>query len=275
MRPLIPRSEVQVAPLLPLLRLSWQQFLYYRSRYLIMGLLMVLGSAFLFISLSYLHSIQQSLRQGIITRLSGHLQLYDPRAREVSLLQDPTGQVPWIADPRPFEKGLAGLAGLQGTTRRILTGGMIQRGGKSMGVLIAGMEMEKERVLRRLIAPRLPVETVPLDDREILVGKGVARVLGLKAGDRVPLLVPNESGFISGRRFLVREVFSTPGLDPLAELFVYVNLTALQSLLGSEGPIQKAVAGRFAGGLHPQDGPKRRRCGLSDGPRRRGNGGRR
>lgn len=245
-------------PLLPLRRLSWQQFLYYRSRYLIMGLLMVLGSAFLFISLSYLHSIQQSLRQGIITRLAGHLQLYAPQVKEVSLISDPTGQTPWIRDPQPLETALAGIPELLGFTRRILTGGLIQQGGKSMGVLIAGMEMEKEQELRRRVSPRLAVETVPLDDREILVGKGVARVLGLKPGDRVPVLVPNESGFISGRRFVVREVFSTPGLDPIAELFIYVNLSALQALLGldqeighlvlflSEGAAPETVAGRIA-----------------------------
>jgi putative ABC transport system permease protein len=234
-------TEVSVPPFPALLRLSWQQFVYYRSRYLIMGLLMVLGSGFLFISLAYLHSIQQSLEQGIITRLAGHLQLYAPGVKEVSLLEDPTGQVPWIRDPLPLEKGLTGITGLLGSTRRILTGGLIQRGGRSMGVLIAGMEMEKEQALRRRLAPHLPVETTPLNDREVLVGKGVARVLGLKPGDRVPVLVPNESGLISGRRFLVREVFPTPGLDPLAELFIYVNLTDLQSLLGLDQEIGHLV----------------------------------
>jgi putative ABC transport system permease protein len=246
-----------VAPLLPLLRISWQQFVYYRSRYLIMGLLMVLGSGFLFLSLSYLHSIQQSLRQGIITRLAGHLQLYSPQVKEVSLIQDPTGQVPWIRDPQPLEKALAGIPGLLGVTRRVLTGGLIQQGGKSMGVLIAGLELEKEQALRRRLSPQMSVETMPLNDREILVGKGVARVLGLKPGDRVPVLVPNESGFISGRRFTVRGVFSTPGLDPVAELFIYVNLSALQALLGldreighlvlflSEGTAPEKVAGRI------------------------------
>ena len=110
-----------------------------------------------------------------------------------------------------------------------------------MGVLIAGMELEKEQALRRQLSPRLPAETVPLNDREILVGKGVARVLGLSPGDRVPVLVANESGFISGRRFIIREVFSTPGLDPLAELFIYVNLNALQSLLGLDQEIGHLV----------------------------------
>lgn len=225
----------------PFLRLSFLHLGYYRQRYVTMGLLMVLGSGSLFLSHSYLVSVQQSLKQGIITRLSGNLQIYDRRARDVSLMDDPTGRAPWIADPSPLEEALKGVPGLAGVTRRILTGGLVQHGGRSMGVLIAGMELEQEAALRRRVSPRLPVETVSLGEREILVGRGVARVLQIKAGDRVPVLVPNETGLISGRRFLVRDVFSTPGLDPIAELFVYLNLTALQSILGLEREVGHLV----------------------------------
>jgi putative ABC transport system permease protein len=224
-----------------LLRLSALQLRYYRTRYLIMGLLLVLGSAVLFLSLAYLHSIGQSLEQGIISRLSGHLQVYPPQVKTISMIQDPTGQTPWIRDPQSLEAGLESLPGLVGTTRRILTGGLLQKGGKSMGVLIAGLEMEKEQTFRSRVAPRLPTGIIPLNDREILVGQGVAKVLKIAPGDRVPLLVPNESGFISGRRFLVKGLFSTPGLDPLAELFIYLNLSALQPLLGLEKEIGHLV----------------------------------
>jgi len=224
-----------------LLRLSALQLRYYKTRYLIMGLLLVLGSGFLFISLAYLHSIEKSLEQGLITRLTGHLQVYPPEVKEISLYQDPTGQNPWIQDPRPLEKGLQSLPGLLGSTRRILTGGLLQKGEKSMGVLIAGLEMEKENSLRNRVSPRLPTGIVPLADQEILVGRGVAKVLKIIPGDRIPLLVPNESGFISGRRFLVKGLFSTPGLDPIAELFIYINLSALQPLLGLEKEIGHLV----------------------------------
>jgi hypothetical protein len=47
-----------------LLRVSALQLRYYKTRYLIMGLLLVLGSGFLFISLAYLQSIEKSLEQG-------------------------------------------------------------------------------------------------------------------------------------------------------------------------------------------------------------------
>jgi hypothetical protein len=41
-----------------------------------------------------------------------------------------------------------------------------------MGVLIAGLEMEKEEALRHRVSPRLATGLVPLADQEILVGGG-------------------------------------------------------------------------------------------------------
>ena len=221
-------------PLFPLLRLSLSQLAYYKSRYLIMGLLLVSGSLILFLSLSYLVSVQASIREGLVSRLTGHLQLYNPAVKEVSFYQDPTGQIPWIQDPEALERILTGMPGLAGFTKRILVGGLLQKGDRSMGALLAGMEMNKEIALRGKISPLSLSGMIPIREGEVLLGKGVAKVLRVAPGEKIPLLVPNESGFISGRRFLVRGLFSTPGLDPVAELFVYLNLSDLQHLLGLE-----------------------------------------
>jgi ABC-type lipoprotein release transport system permease subunit len=110
-----------------------------------------------------------------------------------------------------------------------------------MGVLIAGLEMEKEIQYREGLAPLSFSELTPLAPGEVLLGRGVARILQAVPGEKLPVVVPNESGFISGRRFVVKGIFSTPGLDPIAELFIYMNLSDLQSLLGLEKEVGHLV----------------------------------
>ena len=94
-----------------LLRLSALQLRYYKTRYLIMELLLVLGSGFLFISLAYLHSIEKSLEQGLITRFQAPPSGVSPPSQGIFLLSGPDRAESLDSGSSASGKGLQSLPG--------------------------------------------------------------------------------------------------------------------------------------------------------------------
>lgn len=147
-----------------------------------------------------------------------------------------------IESPGPILEAME-AAGVEGAfAPRLIANGLVRAGSKAVGVVIAGVDPEREAVVNDLasdeklvdggwLRPRsaLPYDNMPSD---LYLGKTLAETLDVKVGDRVGVTVqPRDDDDPRTAAFLVRGVFAT-GSDEMDGFFVMVPLEDAQPLLG-------------------------------------------
>lgn len=147
-----------------------------------------------------------SMREDTIHSQLGHVQVVRPGYFEKG-----------IADPYAFllpadAKELAMIEeapGVVSVTSRLAFSGLISFGETTMAFSGEGVDPERERPISSRINIVDGADLKSADARQILVGEGLARGLGVKAGDSVVLLATAANGGASAIEVTVSGIFST------------------------------------------------------------------
>jgi len=118
---------------------------------------------------------------------------------------------------------------------RTVTGGTISSAANISGVMIFGIEADKELKLSQIKQNISQGSYLSgSKDSEILVGKGLARLLDVKLGDRVVLTSSKaNTGELAQQLFRISGIFEF-GTRELDKSVVYINLKAGQSFLNTD-----------------------------------------
>lgn len=139
-----------------------------------------------------------------------------------------------IADRRDLAVGFEKWPEVLDSMARVAFSGLANNGRSDFPVMGEGVEPDREARLGSFLTI---VEGRQLQDSDqfgILLGKGVARTLNLKAGDPVTLLVTTPGGALNSLEFTVVGVFQSFSKD-FDDRAVRIPLTAAQELLNTSG----------------------------------------
>ena len=186
-----------------------------------------LGVAGLILAAGFVQDIFIQLGEAIIHSQSGHIQIARQGYRE-GRTRSPEAFL--IEQPEQLKKQALATPGVQLALARVGFAGVINNGKRDLGIIGEGVEPAAEAKLGsylRYIEGRALADS----DRDgIVLGQGVARSLGLKAGDRVNLVISLAQGAVNTLDFEVIGVFQSFSKDFDARA-VRIPLSAARDLM--------------------------------------------
>ena len=186
-----------------------------------------LGVAGLVLAGGFVQDIFIQLGEAVIHSQSGHLQISRQAYRE-GRTRSPEAFL--IEQPDQLKKTLQSEPGVQLVLARLGFAGVINNGKRDLGIIGEGVEPDSEAKLGtylRYIEGRALADG---DKDGIVMGQGVARSLGLKAGDRVNLVISLAQGAVNTLDFEVVGVFQSFSKDFDARA-VRIPLSAARNLM--------------------------------------------
>ena len=189
-----------------------------------------LGVAGLILAGGFVQDIFIQLGEAVIHSQSGHLQITRQGYRE-GRTRSPEAFL--IEQPDKLKQQALATAGVQLAMVRIGFAGVINNGKRDLGIIGEGVEPAAEAKLGtylRYIEGRALADS----DRDgIVLGQGVARSLGLTAGDRVNLVISLAQGAVNTLDFEVVGVFQSFSKDFDARA-VRIPLSAARELMDTK-----------------------------------------
>lgn len=189
-----------------------------------------LGVAGLILAGGFVQDIFIQLGEAVIHSQSGHIQIVRKGYRE-GRTRSPESYL--IEQPEQLKRELSEQPGVQLVLSRLGFAGMINNGKRDLGIVGEGVEPDAEAKLgtyMRYIEGRALADG---DSDGIVVGQGVAKSLGLKAGDRVNLVISLAQGAVNTLDFEVIGVFQSFSKDFDARA-VRIPLAAARNLMDND-----------------------------------------
>ncbi len=211
--------------MIQLLKMAYRDLGRNRRRSFFSALALAMGLALLLLMAAVVEGEMRGAMELGIRLQTGHLQV---RAKSYNENKASLKFDDLVANPEQIAAQVASLAPVQVATPRLFASGIVASGDESVGVSVVGIDPSSP-ANDPYRAGLVSGSFLTADDREgLLMGQTLADKLGLKAGDRVNLLVNTSNGGVDQQSFVIRGIFSThtPAFD---QGTVFLPLTKAQA----------------------------------------------
>jgi ABC-type lipoprotein release transport system permease subunit len=120
--------------------------------------------------------------------------------------------------------------GIVAASPRVYGAGLVSSGTETVAGILVGVDPDHEVKVTRLLASPVEGRAPRAGEREILIGRHMADVLGVGVGEEVVLVAPAADGSLGNDLYRVSGVFAT-GMVALDGSFGILPIVALQELL--------------------------------------------
>lgn len=219
------------------LRLAWRNIWRHRRRTVIIVLAMGLSLGLMFWYDGLIDGFNQAIYGNAIRVLGGNIQIHAAGYR-AKIDSNPLLPLP---DDAAAVKAALAQPGVISATRRITTGGLLTNREGAFPVSIIGIEPEAEASVslaaEHISAGRWLQGT---DQDMMLVGRGLANVMGLEVGDRVTMVGSDVHKQNRQRTMTVAGIYDI-GLESIEKRMLYISLGEAQDLFGLRGQSTEVV----------------------------------
>jgi ABC-type lipoprotein release transport system permease subunit len=208
-----------------LLKFSYRNLFRVPKRTIIMILSLSFGCGFIIWDLNFANSGSREIMKGFLAQYAGqyhitNLQYYDAQNKKKFDLYKT------MSDDDLEDKSL-----IEKSTRRVNAPVFISGEKKTLGVLLSGLEVEKERKLSTLYSAITVGKYLNKDgSKEIILGKKLAQRINVNVGEEVAVIGQALDGSIANDLFTVVGLLDFGGGD-LEESLAFTQLTSAQELL--------------------------------------------
>ncbi len=132
------------------------------------------------------------------------------------------------------------IASLEEIVPRIESFALASFGNNTHGVLVVGIDPEKENAMTKLSERLTEGNYLSAKDQDVIVGKGVAEKLGMQLGDTLVLISQGYHGVNAAGKYAIKGVvkFGSPDLN---KQLIYLPLAEAQYFYGAEGLVTSAA----------------------------------
>ena len=215
-------------------RLSGRNLLRHRRRTFLTGSIVVVGFVAVTLTAGFMAQTFEALKKATVEGLGGHVRLFDARAEgktdeeaQAFLLDDWEGLARLIRkDPRVVQ-----------IMPKLSFFGLAVMGTKSVAYLGTGTDPELER--RTGFVPEMVVDGTFFsnpDADEVMLGAGLARALGAKAGDLITVMTTTPDGALNAADAAVVAVLQYP-IKEVDDRLLFMPYRAAARLLKVEGKV--------------------------------------
>ena len=219
------------------LRLAWHNIWRHKRRTIIIVLAMSLTLALMMFYDGLMYGFTDAIYGNAVKVLGGNIQVhaegYRAQANSNPLLP--------LAVPQAVVKTAEADPLTLAATQRIGTGGLITSREGAFAVGITGIEPEKELTVNVIGQNVKEGRNLASDDLDnILIGKGLADVMGVTVGDRVTLVGRSQHDQMRQRTMTIVGIFDL-GMVDIEKQTVYISLGEAQALYELESPTEVAI----------------------------------
>ncbi len=219
------------------LRLAWRNIWRHRRRTVIIVLAMGLSLGLMFWYDGLIDGFNQAIYGNAIRVLGGNIQIHAAGYREKI---DSNPLIP-LPDEAAAVKAALAQPGVVSATLRITTGGLLTNRQGAFPISIIGIEPEAEAsvsLVAEHIAEGRWLEGA--DQDMLLIGRGLADVMGLKVGDRVTMVGSDMHKQNRQRTMTISGIYDI-GLPSTEKRMVYISLGEAQDLFGLRDQASEVV----------------------------------
>lgn len=199
------------------------------------------GAFFLVAGGGLVSGLTASGSRGLREGLAGDLQVFDASNPVSELTDEPPSGFAAVAEPEEVERLLLSDPDVRAVAPRLVANGMLISGELRAPAVLVGVDPARESEVCRPLGAALG--SADAGARTIALGPGIAERLRSGRGRRVTLLLPTADGMFEGDELEVSSVYAPGGLPLPGEIFAFLPLSELRSLLsGSNRPTSLAVA---------------------------------
>ena len=210
-------------------RLAWRNLLRNRRRTLITASALAFG---------YLASVTMvGIWRGMIAEMietgtnlvTGQLQLHAPDYYPERSMYATLGGRDGI-DVDELIRLTRDTPGIVAASPRVYGGGLISSGSETVAGMLVGVDPDHEVEVTRLLETSLEGRAPRPGEKEILIGRDMADLLGVELGEEVVLVAPASDGSLGNDLYRVSGIFAT-GLAALDRSFGILPIRSLQELM--------------------------------------------
>ena len=219
-------------------RLAGRNLLRHRRRTFLTGSIVVVGFVAVAMTAGFVSQTFRSLRRETIRNIGGHLRILDPRAEGKT--EDEAASI-LLSDWEGIAHLLAKDRRVVQTMPRLSFFGLVAKGERTAAYLGTGTIPELEK--RASPAAETVVDGHFLDDAEadeVMLGGGLARAVGAKAGDLVTVMTTTPDGAINAVDATVVGVLQYP-IKELDDRMLYMPYASASRLLKADGKANALV----------------------------------
>jgi ABC-type lipoprotein release transport system permease subunit len=219
------------------LRLAWRNIWRHKRRTIIIVLAMSLTLSLMMFYDGLMYGFTDAIYGNAVKVLGGNIQVHAEGFRA----QANSNPLLPLADPQAVVKAAEANPLTLAATQRIGTGGLVTSREGAFAVGITGIEPEKEMTVNVIGQNVKEGRNLTSDDLDnILIGKGLAEVMGVTVGDRITLVGRSQHEQMRQRTMTIVGIFDL-GMADIEKQTVYISLGEAQALYELEGPTEVAI----------------------------------
>ncbi|OQX87591.1 MAG: hypothetical protein B6D55_02905 [Candidatus Omnitrophica bacterium 4484_70.2] len=205
------------------IKIAWRNIWRNKYRTTITLLGISLGLTSLIFIRSFIDGADTQMIENYTNLVTGHIQIHKKGFKKrVSLELS-------IEEPYKIEKILKKFPQIKAFTKRIKNYALISSSENSSGILLIGIEPEKEKLITNL-NKHIKKGKFLSKDNEIIIGKTLAEVLNVDIGEKVAVMSQGYDGSLCAQSYRVCGILDT-GAEEFDRSIAIITLNAAQNLL--------------------------------------------
>ncbi|MFA6439715.1 MAG: FtsX-like permease family protein, partial [Bacteriovoracaceae bacterium] len=117
------------------------------------------------------------------------------------------------------------------SSRRILTQGLLSSARNSSGMMLVGIEPNREKNVTTIMSSIISGRALGTDPREILISERIAKTLDVKIGEKLVAMSSTRNGRVGSELYRIVGFYRT-AISEFDRYHAYVNYNSAQSLIG-------------------------------------------
>lgn len=204
------------------LKIAWRNVTRNRYRSLITIASITIGFASLIFIRAFVDGAHYQMVDNYTGLVSGHIQIHrDGFHKKMGLQRS-------IRSPQSIIDAIGDISAIEAYAGRVKEYALISSAEHSSGVLLMGIDPDRERSITDLHR-RVPEGTFPANDAQIVIGKDLADLLNVSIGDKIVVIAQAYDGSLASAAYRVSGLLDT-GAEELDKGLALITLGASQEL---------------------------------------------
>jgi ABC-type lipoprotein release transport system permease subunit len=218
-----------------ILLIGWRNVFRNKRRSLIVASSIVVGIVVMMFSMAIMNGFNRQMLENTINTSLGHVAIH-----KKGFFADMNVALSFV----PVDSlTIQSIRGVACTASRVKFEAMIQSSRSSQGVLVMGIEPEKEKCVSNIydyVGKDKRVYITNSLGNDILISRSLASKLGIGIGDKCVIMLQDSRGVLAAHAFIVKGLYQSP-IESFDKYVVYMGIHKAQEITGLRNAISEII----------------------------------
>lgn len=219
-----------------ILLIGWRNVFRNKRRSLIVASSIVVGIVVMMFSMAIMNGFNMQMLENTINTSLGHVAIH-----KKGFFNDMNIALSFV--PGDSLTAIPGIRGVVCAAQRVKFEAMVQSSRSSQGVLVMGIEPEKEKCVSNIydyIGKDKRVYITNSSGNDILISRSLASKLGIGIGDKCVVMLQDKHGVLLAHAFIVKGLYQSP-IESFDKYVVYIGIHKAQEITGLGNEVSEII----------------------------------